>query len=276
MVVLDKNKYKSINNREDVVKLRNYIVNKFKDLVFIEESHQYFLNGVELTSVSNVCHRFQEKFDKDKQALNCFNKYFNDTNSKYYNMTVEDILKSWDDIAKAACDKGHINHSFGEDVFYLLTEQYDKIQRELVDGNLIPNDKEEENIIVFFNELPNNVIPILCETKVFNEGKRYSGTFDLLMAYDDGINKLSQNLIIYDYKTNVDLFKNFNNKKLLHPFEDLLDMSYSLYSIQLSLYQLPLEQIKCNVIGRRLVHIRGENYKVYKLNNLTKILDKNL
>lgn len=271
MVILNKNKYLYINNREDVKQLREYIVNSFKDLVFIEETHQYFLNGKELDSVTNVCHKFKLPFNKKEKAQGCYEKYFNNPSSQYYQMTTDEILEAWKKNSENACNHGHKNHTFGEDCFYLLTEQYDKILTPLVDGNLIAKTQEEINIVNFYNELSEKCIPILCETRGYYEEKGYSGTFDILFAYDNG-GKLSQNLIIKDWKTNKNLFNQFNGEMLLYPFENLPADNFHIYTIQLSLYQLFLENIKCKVIARRLLYLTGNDYTVYKLQDVTKQL----
>jgi len=271
MEVLNKDKWLSINQREDVEALRNYILNNFKDLSFKENTHQYFLNGKELQSVTKLIHRFQIPFNQKEKAQETFERNFDNPESKYYQKTVKEILTEWKKINKESTDKGHKNHNMGENCFYLLTEQYDKIDRELVDGNLIPLDQEEENVIRFFNDLPLNYIPLLAEARVYEEEKEYSGTFDLLMVYDNG-KKLSQNLILGDFKTNKDLFKNFQEQKLLYPFENLLDSPYSTYIIQLSAYQIPLSNIGLKVIDRRLIYLRGENYSMYRLPDVTQKL----
>jgi hypothetical protein len=78
----------------------------------------------------------------------------------------------------------------------------------------------------------------------------------MLFYYDaelEGKPAEKSGFVIFDYKTNKDLYKNFKEKKLLPPFHELLDMPCSLYKLQLSLYQLNLEQLGFKVIGRRLI-----------------------
>jgi hypothetical protein len=275
MEVLNKNKYKLVNNRKDVVALREYITNSFKDLEFKEDTHEYFLKNKKLESVSNVCKRFKEPFDKKEKAQGCFEKYFDNPSSEYYQMTTQQILEQWNRISETACCFGTKKHTFGEDIFYLVTEQYDKIERNLVDGNLIPEDEEENNVIKFWNDLPDNYIPILSECKGYLEDKGVAGTFDNLFAID-GNGKLSQNLILTDYKTNKNLFNQFQDEMLLYPFEDLPADNFHLYNIQLSLYALCLNKVKCKVIGRRLIYLRGDNYSIYKLKDFTKKLEEYL
>jgi hypothetical protein len=277
--MLNRGKYFKANKRDDVKDLRYQTRSYFNDLIFDEKEHRYFLNRKdkrELKSVSKVIEGFAMHFDSDTKAQECFEKYYDKEDSKYYQMTKEMILESWKNINKKACDFGTEKHSFNEDVFYLLAQQYDNIQRKLVNGNLIPEDTTDEYSINFWNDLPECYIPILTETKVYNEKLGYAGTFDLLIAYDDGKKPLFHNIMILDFKTNKDLFKNFNEQKMLPPFDDMLDMPYSHYILQLNLYQLALEQIGCKVVDRRLIYINGKtNYEMYRLPDITDKINNN-
>jgi len=273
-------KWKFINTRKDVIELRELITNSFKDLVFIEDSHQYFLNGKELTSVSKIVESFVPKFDADGMAQQCFEKYYDNPDSKYYQMTKQQILSEWVKINKDACDKGHHKHDYGENLFYLHTHQFDKIKLQYLYDHYKqyyfephPNDFMNHNVWKFWLDLPVEYIPILCETRVYDESKGYSGTFDILFAWDNGRTPLKDNLIIGDYKTNRDLFKNVNNQIMLSPFDNMLDMPYSHYQLQLSLYQIPLENIGCRVIDRRLIYLNNPvKYEMYRLDNHTEQL----
>ena len=56
---------------KEVVEGRELILESFKDLIFIEEGHKYFLNGKPLPSVSVVTHKFcAYPFDEQEQAEN--------------------------------------------------------------------------------------------------------------------------------------------------------------------------------------------------------------
>ena len=60
---------------------------------------------------------------------------------------------------------------------------------------------------------------------------------------------------------------------LLHPFEDLYAEAQSLYTLQLSCYQIPLEDIGLKVIGRRLIHLKEDGtYEKIPLPDVTKEL----
>lgn len=80
-----------------------------------------------------------------------------------------------------------------------------------------------------------------------------------------------------DWKTNKDLYKNFNSQTLLSPFHELLDMPLSTYKLQLSLYENALYKIGMKVIGRRLLWLKpnGE-YEKIPLESFRKEIDNEL
>jgi len=269
MVELNKNKWSNVINREDVQELREYITSSFKDLVFKEKTHQYFLNGKELKSVSKVVESFAPKFDAKSQAERCYQRYYNDVNSKYYGKTPNQILKEWKVNNKKSCDIGHEQHSYNEVLFDFYTGKIDEIE--------LP--KEDDymgwNSIRFWEDLPVSYIPILSECRVYNENLKYSGTFDLLCAWDRPNIPLKESLILLDFKTNKDLFKNFNDQRMLPPFEDMRDSpAEGHYQLQISLYQVPLESIGCKVLDRILIYLNEskESYGKYKMDDHTKKL----
>lgn len=194
--------------------IRENILKSFKDLVFDEAPHKYYLNGVELDCVSNITHLFKPHFNTDRMARETFERNFNNENSKYYQMTVEQIKESWQKTSSDACELGSARHNFGESVFWWMVGEYDKIVPEFIDrftvnekGERIctPQFPKEEAIVKFWNDLPECYIPILAENKVFNvnENYAYSGTFDILFYYDAELNNRSANqsgAYIMDYK----------------------------------------------------------------------------
>ena len=273
-ILYNTNKWLDIYNQPKYQQIREKILTSFDGLTFIDEGHKYFLNGKEMECVSNVAHRFQEHIDSYKLATETYERNFNKPSSKYYQMTVDEIVNSWKKISDDACSHGTDIHEFGESTFYYMTGQYDKILPEFKDrltedGGFKAIHPKEEAIVKFYEEIPRCIVPILAETRVFVEyGKAgYAGTFDILFYYDPALDDLPEDrggLIIMDWKTNKDLYKNFNSQILLPPFHGLLDMPLSTYKLQLSLYENALYKIGMKVIGRRLLWLKpnGEYEKI--------------
>lgn len=83
--------------------------------------------------------------------------------------------------------------------------------------------------------------------------------------------------LIPTHNTNEDLFKNYKGKKLLTPFNYLLDNPYNKYQLQLSLYQLLFEQSGFEVESRRIIWLKPNGtYESFKTEDLTKPLLKEL
>ena len=256
--------------------LRNNIKKSFEGLEFVEEGHKYFLNGKQMTCVSDVTHLFQEHFDSKQKSIETFERNYNNPDSQYYRMTADEILKQWKSISKEACEAGTFTHECGESLFYYMAGQPSNVLTEFQDrltddGGFKLLYPKEIAAAKFWVDVPDCFIPILAETKVFDEELGYSGTFDLMMYYDATlINRPDETsgLIIWDYKTNKDIKKHYKTKKLFKPFDYMLDMPQNLYELQLSLYQNCLNKKGYKVRNRFLLWLKpDEQYDKIKLSD---------
>jgi hypothetical protein len=83
------------------------------------------------------------------------------------------------------------------------------------------------------------------------------------------INKLACDLG-HEYKTNGDLFKCYKGQTLLAPFDYLESTPYNKYQLQLSYYQLMLEEIGIKVSGRKLIYLKADaTYRIFDLIDIT-------
>ena len=283
-ILYNKDKWLDIYDQSKYQDIRNKILTTFNGLVFVEEGHKYFLNGKEMECVSNVAHLFQEHIDTKKLATETYERNFNKPTSKYYQMSIDDIIESWKNISNEACSTGTNTHEFGESCFYYMIGQYDSIlpnfkDRLTDDGGFKAIYPKEEAIVRFYEDIPRSIVPILAETKVYVEyGKAgYAGTFDILFYYDaelQGFTNTKSGLVIMDWKTNKDLYKNFKEQKMLPPFNELLDMPLSTYKLQLSLYENALYYIGMNVVGRRILWLKPDGeYEKINLESYRKEID---
>ena len=262
-MILKRGKWKDISNLDKYNQMRDHIRNSYNGLVFVNEGHRYYYNGKQLESVSNITHLFIPKFDVESKSREM---YYNDQSSKYYHMTQDEILEQWNAIKDAACDHGTNVHEFGESCFYFVTYQDDKILPEFKDringDEFYSTSPKEDAVVKFWTDLPKCFVPIASENQVCREDLGYSGTFDLLFYYDaelDGKSDDKSGFVIFDYKTNKDLYKNFKGERMFSPFNDLLNCSFNVYQLQLSLYQLALEPIGFKIIGRRIIWLKDDS-----------------
>jgi hypothetical protein len=191
-----------------------------------------------MNSVSSVIKDFTEPFDADKVAGFVARKR---------GISKEEVLQEWDNKRIAACSKGNRVHSFGENFT----------------GETTPIDGYEKAVCAFWDSIPNHIQPFLFELQMFSEELGIAGTADIIL-YNTNTGKF----VIADYKTNIDLFKNYRGKKMLPPFDHMLDCPYSKYELQLSFYQYLFEQSGFEVEDRKIVWLKNNGtFKVYRTQN---------
>lgn len=279
--ILYNGKWDGIWDNPKYEEMRRQIKERFDGLTFIEEGHKYFLNGKQLMCVSDVAHLFQEHFDSHQKAIETSQRNFDNENSKYYRMTPEEIERSWKSISKEACETGTERHLWGESALYYMTKQYDKIPEQFKDrltedGGFEAIYPKEIAMAKFWEEVPQCYVPIAAENITYHAELNYSGTFDLLFYYEATLDNKTEDksgFIIFDYKTNKDLYKNFKDKRLLPPFQDVQDSPVHIYELQLSLYDLNLKQLNFKVLKHILIWVRDSGeYEKVKLTDYSKKL----
>ena len=280
----DVNKRLDVNPEpKEVKEIRENIIKSFSKLEFVEEGHKYYVHNDDgtlttLPSVSHVCHQFEPQVDWD---VICENK------AKKLNIPTETLKREWKENNIKSTNNGTKTHLYGENMMKFVMGNFDEIddllKPQFEDGFFIPYGKKEEAISSFYEDIIkiDNFYPVMAEAKLYtgindttNFKQNYSGTFDMLFAFKskDGSYKLS----ILDFKTNKTLYNDFNQMKgncLLHPFDDMIDESKSIYSLQLSLYQIGLEQLGYEIADRKLIWLKDDGtYEKVAVPNLTEKL----
>ena len=268
----------------EVTKARELILSSFENLQFVEDVHKYYINrdgkDCELPSVSSIIHQFEPETDWDEVK-----KKYAEKNG----LTVEQVTKNWHENNIISTTRGSITHFWGENAMNLMLGYKDKVKENMPmhftnDGYLIPYSKKEEAIEQFYSEIlwNDNVFPVIPEAKVyanlndtFKFKTEYAGTFDILLAY-----RYKGEIVfaIYDFKTNKSLYNDFNRKNnvlLKEPFDklNLIVEPLSMYTLQLSLYQLALMQLGLKVVDRKLVWLKDDGkYEKIQTKDVTKEL----
>lgn len=232
-------------------RLKNNITSFFNDLHFVEDSHEYFIHGKKLkTSVSKLTKRFEEEVDWTaiREGL-----------SFKTNKSPEEIKKEWDLKSQESCALGTRTHLFGE--------------KYAIDRTLLPKSPFEEAIVAFWKDLPTHIVVLSTELQMYHKKYLFAGTADIILY-----NTVTNEIYIADYKTNIDLFKNFKLKRLLSPFSRFLDTPFSFYILQLSLYQILIEQVpNIKISKRKIIWLKPNGtYELYDTEDCTEELQKEL
>jgi len=200
---------------------------KDKDkLIFLEEPHEYYFNGRQLTSVTTVIHKYSQEFDKEKACdmmLKGSEKYTG-PKEDYFGMDRNEIQQKWEDICTEACDYGTAVHLMAEQ--YVLNEPY---------TDIYPS--ELEQVKAFFKH--SGFTCEVPEIQLYSTQWGIAGTADLLLKKDGVFH-------IYDWKTNrgkdlADHIGNQYTKFMKYPLNHLPDLPYWHYAIQMSVYRLLME-----------------------------------
>jgi len=228
------------------MELLQKIQEPFNKLSFKEKEHKYFVEGTPINkSVSALIGDFYQHFNANAVAPYSAAKA---------GVSTEEILKQWADINQESRDRGHRVHNFGE------LYQFDR--------SLKPSCPQEEAIVAFWKDLPEHIVPVAAELRMYHFEYLFAGTADIIL-----FDTKKQTYIIADYKTNKDLLKNFKGKTMLAPFQDLLDCPLNHYVIQLSYYQLLLEQIGIKVSKRVIIWLSLEGkYELFNTQDVTDTL----
>lgn len=240
------------------------IVDYFDRLVFREDVHEYNVGPKKFPSVSGFIKNFTKPFEEEKIAP---------YSAKKEGVTVEEILKKWKDIREEACTLGTRVHDFGEryavEKYNLYSNlHYSSVYQHLKIGEeLLPKSKA---VIKFWRDMPNYMMPVAMELRMFCEVMGLAGTADIIL-----LDTRTNTLVIADYKTNKDLFKQYKDQKLLGIFKAWDDCPYSKYTIQLSAYQILLELTGYKVSRRFLVWLKEDgNYEIYNTKDVTKEINQ--
>lgn len=231
--------------REITERLRNC----FSELKFVEKTHTYTVQGKRMPSVSGLIKNYYKDFDSKAQSVRT---------ARVYGRKPEDVRAEWKAISDEACERGTRVHLFAEDYVW--------------DRSLKPSCQQEEAACSFWDTLPSWLVPVTMEIQMFHKEFDFAGTADIVLY-----NKRTDKLIIADYKTNKDLFKNHRGQTMLKPFSHLLDMPLNKYQLQLSYYQILLEQTGFEVESRVVVWLKKDGtFDMYHTEDYTEILNKEL
>lgn len=229
-----------------VENIRGRIAEANRELIFDPEPHSYHFRGNALKSVSEVCEQFAQAFDARGNAERVAQKT---------GKSVDEILAQWRANAARACVAGTRTHAYAEWKFYTETQRDVPADLEFFESKKpVPNKAAVDAV---WNFLKNDFsaakyVPVAAENRVMNLPLGYAGTFDLLAL--EILKNGEIGLVIFDYKTNENLFDIFRDNTMLTPIEDFHACCAAHYTCQLALYQLALEKIVPEIpISRRVL-----------------------
>lgn len=271
--------------------MQEVITKQNGNIAFVEETHKYFdvtNPDAVFTSVTTMIHEYTQPFDKDfwsaykalekllpkdvwnvekKSLLNSkkFDKVLLDLHSiaeNDFNREQQNILDEWDNENRKSCERGTKIHADLENSFYSKKDDISLSKFEI--GGKFECRKDYSEL-----DIENGVYPEYLISRVSDDGKlRIAGQIDLLV-------KKGNKIIIADWKTNkkIETKSFFNSKtktsvKMKFPLNNLDDVNYWHYTLQLSTYAWMIQKLnpEFEIEDLVLVHFdHSDNMTVYHL-----------
>lgn len=245
------------------------------NVCFNDENHCYWnVNDNEkYISVTTLIHQFTQPFDKDfwsaykaleklipkdswavekKSLLNSkkFDKSILDVydiSENDFNKTQQDILDSWDEENRKSCERGTQIHSDIENSFYKKPK--DISLKKFGIGGKFECKKDHTELDLEYGVYPEYLIYRESEDGIL----RIAGQVDLII-------KSGNEIVIVDHKTNKKIEqKSFYNSKtrtsakMKYPLNNLDDVNFYHYTMQLSTYAWMLQKINPNFVIKDLI-----------------------
>lgn len=230
-----------IITKESIIeKLKYFDDDKFK---FDGPTHIYTYNEKIIYGVTSFLERFIKKFDSD---------FWSKKKANEEGITQEAMLARWDAKRDRSCELGHNVHDY-------IERFYEEGITDLT-TDLEANERIEKFKTIYEDKL-SKLESIGSEIKVFSKVWGLAGTIDKLYLWENSI-------IVGDWKTNqkIKTDKDYAFGKLLFPFEKYKENEINKYSLQISLYQLLLEEAGIYSDYGFICHIPNDgDAKIYKL-----------
>ena len=252
------------------VKQKLKVFDKYK---FFENGHYYTYKDKQVgISVTKYISQFENEFDSDTLSQKVADKN---------GISQFEVLNEWKRKGEYSCLKGTAIHEWLQDNYANREYKFDLSQLEEYPEYYKIEDIEhlKQMAIDFINDYKNRYIligdEILCGIPDFD----IASAIDLLF-YDT----VNNEVVLADIKTNTDL-KGWKNtpsyvKKMLQPLEDIKDITFEHYKIQLSIYRYFLEEYAHIPISDNMFIVylseKEESYNIiqipYLKNEVEKIL----
>lgn len=214
--------------------MKTDIFQKTTELKFDAKEHVYthIPTGKKLISATQLIHKFSNIFDSTGEiTAKCAAKK---------GITVEQQKQEWKDKLNRANEFGTALHSDLE---------------QFVETGKIKNNENKKYIEQFAKIKFKG--KLFSEIKLFDLDYEIAGTTDLIELIDENT------IVLNDFKSNEKLVRYTPwQKRMLYPLDNIFDLNYHTYEIQLSLYSYILDNLGFFIKGIKLFHFNRKSEKL--------------
>ena len=200
-------------------------------LRFEEEAHEYYLADRKLINWSTWIKDYKEPFDRAGQAPRTAAKR---------GISVEAVLAEWDRSEWVGTQVHAFIESYYQDAGSAVCEPDDEVLLRCQKFQAVRASRLRD------------FVPVAQELRIFHEPTGLCGTLDFL-----GWHEPTEQLYVLDWKTNkaINTDRDPIWRMLDGPFRDLGDHEHNVYSLQISLYRILLEEAGISTAGGAIVHL---------------------
>jgi ATP-dependent exoDNAse (exonuclease V) beta subunit len=192
-----------------------------KNIVFDEEPHVYYIKEKAYSlSVTSFIHEFFEKFDSKGIIEKFYDRWQDNESSKYYGMSPEEILDSWEENRVKQAQLGTDLHNAIE-LFY--------------NDKKYTNNSKEFSYFLDFNDEHSHLKAHRTEWNIYCEELEIAGSVDMVYE-DNGV------FHIYDWKRSKEIKEQNRYQEGKYPLSHLPDTNFWHYALQLNVYKAILEK----------------------------------
>lgn len=236
-------------------------LSKFDNIVYFDDPHVYYIDGVQATSVTKLIGMFEPPFDEAFHSANT---------AKKTGKSVEEVLAMWKLKNRISTEKGSAVHSFVENFLARKVFPYPASKMLTAFNGTDPVKEKFDKIVPLVNkfvtDIKGKLVPIKSELIVGDIEYGLCGMIDQLFY-----NKKSQMLELWDWKTN-EKIDTESKYKLMKPISHLSQAKLDVYSLQLSLYKHILHKNTGLKLGDSWIawfNETNDNYKLFKCHDYT-------
>jgi hypothetical protein len=188
-----------------------------------------------------------EPFDSEGVATKTYNKHFNNPNSEYYKMSVQEIMDKWAAKGAASCHYGSLLDNY----IGLILEKADEMDMEMFKLDYdYDGDERLQGVCNSFDNFVSEYLGshpelefVTREQTVYlkiSEGNYIKGRFDALFY-----NTKTNRYLIVDWKSSGSVDKKTTpwTGKLLGPAKDIYALNHNTYTLQTYFYKTALESM---------------------------------
>ena len=270
---------------------------KFNDFKFFEDGHYYECKGKRVgISVTTFIHEYCNEFNEQEMVEKVLEKNIKNYNyaktqlQLYYDneeknkelreylklpLTIDDILKQWHYKRDFSCEKGTDGHNYSQHLW--SGNKYEMLKFDMSDEyyqSVFKIHRQAEN---FYRDYKEHLEHLFDELPIGSEEFNIASCCDHLFY-----NKLTGGLVLVDYKTNTDIYKDkkyYENSrkkppKMKIPLQHLEDLTITHYYIQLSIYKFLIEKYTCLKVEEMFIVYMSENIENYEIISVPYLKDE--